>query len=66
MGPNRQQNPGPARAAASIKPHVVMALSSAVTLVHTWPRCVVIGSGAHVTMVAVVSNASGIGKAFIK
>ena len=35
-------------------------------LVRTWLWCAVIGSGAHVTMVAMVDNASGICKAFMK
>ena len=32
----------------------------------TWLWCAVIGSGAHMTMVATVNNASGIRKAFLK
>ena len=49
-GPNHRQNPGPARAAAGINLIVVVGFSS----------------GAHVTVVATVSNAGGIGKAFMK
>ena len=35
-------------------------------LVHMWLQCAVIGSGAHVTVVAPVDNARGICKAFMK
>ena len=45
MGPNRRQNPGPAHAAAGINPLVVEVGSA------------VIGSGAHMAMVAMVDNA---------
>ena len=58
-GPNRLQNPSLAHAAAGINPLVflryVMEVSAAV-----------IGSGAHVTMMAMFDNASGIRKAFMK
>ena len=48
-GPNHRQNPGPARAAAGINPLVSWYVVGVVAAV--------IGSLAHVTMVAMVDNA---------
>ena len=69
--PNHRQNPGPAHDAADINLLVSYGVSWSwalqwLALVRTWLRCVVIGSGAQVAMVAAVDNASGIGKAFRK
>ena len=65
-GPNRRQNPGPARAAAGININKYKYKSAYFLRCVVGVGSVVTGSGAHVTTVAMVDNASRIRKAFMK